>query len=259
MKAGLNLYSIRSFIKTEENFLDTAKKLKAMGYDYVQFSGVPMSMDVAEQIARVSKETELPVYLTHCPLDRILNEPEQLMEEHAKFNCKNIGLGGIPNPTIVDEKLCKETYDKLNLVGEKMAKNGFKFFYHNHNKEFWQYADGDTPFDYMIENTPYINFTVDTYWLQYGGVDVVDFLERLAGRIECVHLKDYRQKYNEETTLMVPKFAPVGDGMMNFPKIVAKMKELGVKYYFVEQDDAVSYDDPLGQVERSIRYITLKL
>ena len=32
MKAGLNLHSIRNLIKTEEVFLETAQKLKEMGY-----------------------------------------------------------------------------------------------------------------------------------------------------------------------------------------------------------------------------------
>ena len=259
MKAGLNLYSLRKFTRTEEDFLDTAKKLKAMGYDYAQFSGAPMSSELADMIARVSAQADLPIYLTHCPLDRVIKDTEKLMEEHAKFGCTNIGIGGLPNPIVVDEKQCKETYDKLNLVAEKMQKNGYKFFYHNHHKEFWKYENGDTPFEYMLNNTPNINFTVDTYWLQYGGVDVVDFLEKLKGRIECVHLKDYKQSYNEETTIMQPRFAPVGDGTMNFPKIVSKMEELGVKYYFVEQDDAINYPDPFEQVERSIRYIKTRL
>ena len=42
-------------------------------------------------------------------------------------------------------------------------------------------------------------------------------------------------------------------------EMVAYLKELGVKYYFVEQDDAVGYPDPFGQVERSIRYIKTSL
>ena len=32
MEAGLNLYSIRNLIETEEAFLDTAHKLREMGY-----------------------------------------------------------------------------------------------------------------------------------------------------------------------------------------------------------------------------------
>ena len=259
MKAGLNLYSLRKFIKTEEELLSTANRLKDMGYDYLQFSGVQVNAEWAEILARVCEQTQMPVCLTHNPLDRVINDTEKLMEEHAIFGCKNIGIGGLPNPTVVDEKLCKETYDKLNLAAEKMAKNGYKFFYHNHHKEFWKYENGDTPFDYMLNNTPHINFTVDTYWLQYGGVDVVDFLETLKGRIACVHLKDFKQSYNAETTIMQPRFAPVGDGVMNFKKIVEKMKTLGVQYYFVEQDDAVNYPDPFEQVERSIKYIKTQL
>lgn len=252
------MYSLRTFIKTEEEFLDTAKKIKAMGYDYAQFCA-QLNEEWANIIARVVAQADLPIFLTHCPWERVIEDTEKLMEEHAKFHCKNIGIGGLPNPLVIDEKMCKKIYDKLNLAAEKMQKNGFRFFYHNHHKEFWKYENGDTPFEYMIKNTPYIHFNVDTYWLQYGGVDVVDFLEKLEGRIACVHLKDYKQSYNEETTIMQPRFAPVGDGVMNFPKIVAKMKTLGVQYYFVEQDDAVLYPDPFEQVERSIQYITTKL
>ena len=51
MKFGLNLFSIRNLIATEEEFLKTAKKLKEMGYSYMQFSGAPYD---AEKIKRVS-------------------------------------------------------------------------------------------------------------------------------------------------------------------------------------------------------------
>ena len=37
------------------------------------------------------------------------------------------------------------------------------------------------------------------------------------------------------------------------------MKALGAKYYFVEQDDAETYPDPLAQVGRSIGYIGREL
>ena len=75
MKAGLNLFSIRNFLKTEEDFLATAIKLKEMGYSYMQFSGAPFD---ADQIARVSKESGMPVYLTHVPMDRIIGDTEKL-------------------------------------------------------------------------------------------------------------------------------------------------------------------------------------
>lgn len=258
MKAGLNLFSLRKSITTEADFLATANRLKEMGYSYLQFSGA--SFD-AEMIARVSGESGMPVYLTHVPMDRILGDTEKLMEEHALFGCKNIGLGAMPKDAIKDETLCKKTIEELNAAGEKMRQNGFNFFYHHHHFEFYKH-NGETVFDYMIRNAPYINFTVDTYWLQYGGVSVTEFIEKLAGRIECVHLKDYLIDFPlepEKEQKFTPRFCPVGDGTINFRAAVEQAKKSGAKYFFVEQDNAPLFADPFEQVGRSINYITKEL
>ena len=260
MEAGLNLFSIRSLIQTEEDFLKIALKLKELGYSYMQFSGAPYD---ADKIARVSKASEMPICLTHVPMDRIIGETEKLMEEHDKFGCKNIGLGMMPLTILEEENAFKKTVEELNLAGERMQKNGFQFFYHHHHFEFLKNEDNQTRIDYMLKNAPYIHFTADTYWLQYGGVNLISFLDKLKGRIGCVHLKDYRLtlKRDEQGNAIgaEPKFAPVGDGTIDFPSVVEKMKQAGAKYYLVEQDDAVTYPDPLEQVARSIKYIQKEL
>ena len=132
MKAGLNLFSIKNLLDNEANFLDTALKLKKMGYSYAQFSGMPFDADM---IARVSKAADLPIVLTHVPMDRIINDTDALMEEHARIGCKNIGLGMMPVATIVDKYDVRKTIEQLDRAGEKMQKNGFGFFYHHHHFE----------------------------------------------------------------------------------------------------------------------------
>ncbi len=251
MEVGLNLYSIRNLIQNEKDFLDTAHKLKAMGYSYMQYSGGPYE---PEMIARVSKETEMPVYLTHVPMDRILNDTDKLTEEHASFGCKNIGLGMMPIKTLANEQEFEKTVEKLDFAAEKMQKNGFSFFYHHHHYEFLK-RNGITALEYMLKNAPHINFTLDTYWVQYGGADVLDTIEKLNGRIACVHLKDYQLIYKESDSTCNPAFAPVGDGNIDFKKVVAKMKQSGTKYFFVEQDNAADLPDTLGLMQRSIEYI----
>ena len=258
MKAGLNLFSVRNAIKTEADFLETALRLKEMGYEYLQFSGAPFD---APMIARVSQASGLPVYLTHVPMERILSDTDALMAEHASFGCYNIGLGAMPSRVIADEALCKKTIADLNAAGERMAQNGFHFFYHHHNYEFYKHG-GETVFDYMIANAPYINFTADTYWLQYGGVDVVAMLKKLQGRIACVHLKDYGmacEAREDGGFNYVPTFAPVGSGTINFGPVVKQALESGATYFFVEQDNAPEFDDPFAQVKASIDYIKKEL
>ena len=117
-----------------------------MGYTYVQYSGAPYD---PQMLKRVSLETEMPIVLTHVPMDRIIGDTEALMEEHALFGCKNIGLGMMPIQTIADEKACKEKIEELNIAGEKMKKAGFKFFYHHHHYEFLKYKIGANPFRKM--------------------------------------------------------------------------------------------------------------
>ena len=257
MKAGLNLYSIKNLIDTEENFLATAYKLKEMGYSYIQFSGAPYDADM---IARVSAASELPVVLTHVPMDRILNDTDALMAEHAKFGCKNIGLGMMPLATILDKEALYKNVEELDRAAEKMKKNGFNFFYHHHHYEFFKH-DGETVFDYILKNAENINFTLDSYWLQFGGVDVCKTVDKLKGRIECVHLKDYMivVKENSEKLAVEPRFAPVGDGTIDFKEFVKHAADAGAKYFLVEQDNASKLPDTLGQVERSIKYITENL
>ena len=253
MKAGLNLFSIKNLLTTEEDFFNTVKALKEMGYSYLQFSGAEF---IPERIKRISETLDMPICLTHVPMDRIINETDKLMEEHSLFGCKNIGLGMMPFEVVADEKQFKETVALLNEAGKRMSEKGFKFFYHHHHSEFFKH-NGQTAFDYMVENAPYINFTVDTYWLQFGGVDVKDTLRKLKGRIECAHLKDYQIVYTEggQPRPFAPEFAPVGDGVMDFPSIIEVMKEVGVKYFLVEQDNASRLPDTLAQVQRSIEYL----
>ena len=96
---GINLYSLRNSIKTEPELLETAIKLREMGYSFLQFSGTAFDADM---IKRVSDESGLPFVLTHVPMDRIIGDTEALMEEHARFGCKNIGLGAMGSKIIMD-------------------------------------------------------------------------------------------------------------------------------------------------------------
>ena len=251
MNFGLNLFSLRNRLGSEESFLALANELKAAGYSFLQFSGAAFDADM---ICRVSKESRMPVTLTHVPLDRILNDTERLCEEHLRFGCSNIGLGMLPRDDFADEKKIFGEIDALNKAAEIMERHGCKFFYHNHFFEFIKHG-GRTVFDYMIDNAPHIHFTVDTYWLQYGGADICDFFRRVKGRMECVHLKDYAIDPVEKK----PIYAPLGAGSLNFPKIVQAALECGAEQFFVEQDNAATLANGFENIVQSAEYIKKEL
>lgn len=250
MDAGLNLYSIRNQIQSESEFLAAAQRIKDMGYAHIQYSGTAFDI---KRIKKMQESVGLPVVLTHVPMDRILQDTEALIDEHEAIGCRNIGLGMMPIDVIADETVCKRTIEDLNTAAEKIARRGMKFFYHHHHFEFARYGS-QTVFDYILETAPHINFTLDVYWLQYGGVSILEYIDKCRGRIECVHLKDYRIHFADNKKFE-PIFAAVGDGNIRFDAYLDALSAAGVKYYIVEQDNATSCDDPFGEVKRSIDYI----
>ena len=111
---GLNLYSIRNLIGTEEELLATAQKLKDMGYSFVQYSGATFD---TKRIKRMVDEVGMPVRLTHMDKDRLLTETEKVCEENLSFGNTNIGLGAMSAEIINDENKCKANiFDILSIV-----------------------------------------------------------------------------------------------------------------------------------------------
>jgi sugar phosphate isomerase/epimerase len=91
-------------------------------------------------------------------------------------------------------------------------------------------------------------------------VSICDTIDRLAGRVGCLHLKDYKTyKYDEGATSYKPTIAPVGDGNIDFKSVVRHAIAAGTKHFLVEQDNAAEMPDTLAQVERSIRYLNTNL
>ena len=85
-----------------------------MGYDGVEFAG--MYNYKPEEIKALCEKYSLTPISAHVPLDDILNRTDALMEEHARFGCKNIGLGAMGSKIIMDEKACFETIEKLEAM-----------------------------------------------------------------------------------------------------------------------------------------------
>ena len=119
-------------------------------------------------------------------------------------------------------------------MGENIAKHGGKFTYHNHQHEFAKMENGKTIMEMLVEELHPENtsFVLDTYWVQTGGGDVCDWIEKLAGRIDILHLKDMTLNPKDE----LYKLTEVGYGNLSFDPIIKAAEETGVKYYVVEQD-----------------------
>jgi sugar phosphate isomerase/epimerase len=117
----------------------------------------------------------------------------------------------------------------LTTLGKKSEKAGLKLLYHNHDFEFKKDKDGVVVIDYLLEHLDpkYVNFQMDLYWVTKAGADPVAYFEKYPNRFKLWHVKDMDDQ---------GRFAPVGNGNIDFAKILEHKELSGMKYYFVEQD-----------------------
>jgi len=243
MKYGVQLYSLRKYLKDIKSYENIFENVKAMGGEIVQISTTGSWVPAPDKLKELSEKFELPICITHAPWKRISDDLDRLAEEHLIFGCKNIGVGMMPKEYRKAKfDGTKFFVDKLNTASEKLKKYDMSISYHNHWFEFDKY-DGITMYDYMIENTlSEVKFIPDTYWIKFGKGDVNEYLKKLDNRINTLHLKDYKNKV----------FCSVGSGVLNFESILKQAKKSSAENCVVEIDFALN---PLKSVEKSMHYI----
>ncbi len=72
-----------------------------------------------------------------------------------------------------------------------MAEHGISFYYHNHHIEFIKY-EGKYLLDLIRDNTNKLGFEIDVHWVQRGGEDPEKYIKGYKGKLELLHLKDYK-------------------------------------------------------------------
>lgn len=247
MKIGAQFYTVRDFCKTPDALAESLKKVADIGYTTVQISGT--CAYEAEWLAEQLQKNGLTCGITHFNYDRIVNDTEKVVAEHNVFGCKHIGIGGFFGGVAGLPKFVEEA----KPAAQKIHELGSQFMYHNHN---WEYEsrldDGRTVMEALSDFfTPEeMCFTLDTYWVKYGGFEVVPEIKRLSGRLPVVHFKDMYLTDDGER-----KMAWVGGGnVLDFEKIFSAFEDAGTKYAYVEQDNC-NGEDPFVCLKKSYDYL----
>ena len=81
---GLQLYSVREDL--EKDFEGTLRKVKALGYDAVEFAG--LFGHGAEEVRNLCKEIGLIPLSAHVPFVDMMNDPDGVLKVYADIGCK---------------------------------------------------------------------------------------------------------------------------------------------------------------------------
>ena len=250
-QVALQLYTLRDHLRTPSEVAASLKKVSTIGYRAVQVSG--MEPIAESELTSILDGEGLVLCATHAPGDTILNHPEAVIERLEKLNCI---YAAYPYPSgidFADPSQVQRLAEGLEKSGKVLHEAGRVLTYHNHAIELVR-AGEQTILDYIYEQTDAASLQgeIDTYWIQYGGGDPVEWCRKLDDRLPVLHMKDYRF-----TTDNQPTFGEIGSGNLNWKKIIAAAEESGCRWFVVEQDTCPG--DPFESIAKSFQYISARL
>jgi sugar phosphate isomerase/epimerase len=149
---------------------------------------------------------------------------------------------------------------RLNELGRACKSSGLGFAYHNHHMEFTAFG-GQRGYDVLLAETDpaLVKLELDIGWAVAAGVDPVEYLTRHWGRYISCHLKDFNPKIPvaaASATVPIPvqiQMVPPGEGIIDFHKILAAMKNTGIQHGFLEVD--IPQGDPLDVCRRGYKVL----
>ena len=244
------LYSVRDFCKTADDAGETLKKLRAHGYRKVQVSGTIDALDAAT-VKRLCDAAGVQIVGHHTNLDTLRNRFAELVKKLHGWGCRYTAVAYLGKEERPDGAAYVARAREMTEFGRRLKAEGLSLQYHNHAFEMEKY-DGRTGLQILFEESDpaCLQAEIDTCWIARGGGDPAEWIRRLKGRIEQVHLKDMTIKDDQ------PIFAEVGSGNLNWPAVLAACRDAGVKEYIVEQDSCPITQDPILSLGLSYRYLS---
>lgn len=243
------LYTLRDHFKTRDDALRSLDKIAAIGYRSIQVSGIDPTLFTEEELLNATRERGLSICATHEPSDRIRKEPEKVIERLKKLGVRYTAYPSPVGVDMADEGQVTELIGDLDNAGRLFQEAGLVLCYHNHHLEFYRQGERTVLQRIYEETNPsHLQGELDTFWVQAGGASILQWIDRLKGRLPLLHLKDYRLNQQLER-----EFAEIGHGNMDFPAIISAAEKAGCEHFIVEQDTCPG--DPFDSIAKSLSYI----
>lgn len=235
---SIQLYTLRDL--TGKDLPGVLKQLKQIGYAGVELAGYG-NLKTAAEVRKAVDDAGLVVSGAHVGIDGLLTDPGKFAEEHRTLGNTHVICPWAPLDGKTEAEYA-EFAKKLDKAGKAAQEHGLTLAYHNHSFEHkplrkgpdGKWIDG-LDVIYATASPDHVKAELDLFWTQHGGHNPAKYVEKMGHRCILVHLKDMEVGPDR-------RFANVGEGIIDFPAIIAAGQKVGVRWYVVEQDNCYGQD-----------------
>jgi len=247
---GIQLYSLRH--QLQKDVPGSLKHIRDAGYTDVETAGFYRM--TPDDFRKELDKAGLKCTGMHSGDDnRFRNQLDAIIAEAKVFKPDYVLSPWVQEARRKDAEGCKRIAAEFNEWGKKLQAAGFRFAFHNHDAEF-QPLGNTTAMDIFIQETDpsLVDFELDLYFVTKVGLLPQEYLKKYPGRFKLVHMKDIAKDaapgFGE---LPDSSIVPLGDGQIDWPKTLAAATEVGVKYWYVEDESETA---PEG-IKQSFQYL----
>ena len=233
---GIQLYSLRN--QLEQNADRALKLIDRWGLKYIEGGdtyGLP-----EEDFRKLIKKNNLKAVSIGASYPELRDDPQSVLEKAKRYKVKFVMCAWIPHPgNTFDIDITQAAVETFNKAGALLKKEGITLAYHAHGYEFRPHEYG-TLFDYMARNATDFKFELDVFWVQHGGVNPIELMNKYPDFVVLMHLKDMAHgvKGNNTGKEDVEKNVILGQGQIDIAGVVKRARDLGVQYMFIEDESS---------------------
>lgn len=271
---GVQVYTVRDRLQVDVR--KTLMEIAAIGYREIELFGIGDNVVAdnslfglsVKDLAAAMADAGLRVPITH--IDGNAMKIAEIADFVQEIGIRHLVVGLAPDFLSVENDEIKiigvtgrdqldRIADRLNQQGEQCRVSGLGFGYHNHPMEFASLGD-ENAYDYLFSraDADLVKIELDIGWALVAGVDPIAVLNRYAGRVISVHVKDFDPSLAPGDDLKryplpaQPQIVEPGSGPTDFAPIMAAIDAVGVEHRFVEIDVA---PEPMAALARGYRYL----
>jgi sugar phosphate isomerase/epimerase len=227
-KFGIQLWTVKNALAKDPQ--GVLKQLSGDGYKQIEsFEGAKgMFWGMSNtDFKKYMDDLGMAIISSHCNINK---DFEKKADEAAAIGMKYLLCPAIGAPKTMDD--AKKITSQFNKCGEICKKAGIRFGYHNHDHDF-KMVDNQSTLDVYIQNTDpsLVDYEMDIYWVITANQDPEAWLKKYKNRFRLCHIKDRIKNAAEKDASCI-----LGEGSIDFAKIVKIAKDNGMQYYIVEQE-----------------------
>ncbi|MCF0129722.1 MAG: sugar phosphate isomerase/epimerase [Pseudobutyrivibrio sp.] len=277
MKTAVQQIMLGKVTGTEAKARETLAAVKKAGYDGIELNSfminpTPFLVRVLTSLAgmpsgkggkldwkRLLDEEKLSVPAVHVDLGSLERDLKSQVELAQKYDATNLVITGMYRFDYRDSDAVSDLCSRLNSAGQKLAEQGIRLLYHNHNYEFQKMDNGQTAFEYMAENTKpeFLSFEMDSYWPTEAGVNALNLMKLLGNRMKLYHINDRGTRLTKPamTPILKSDSMELGCGNMDLKALVSQAENAGVEYIILETHKNWVDGDPVKSLQVSGEYL----